>query len=675
MVDTVDEIDYEDEIDYDEMYEYYSGKERTPVEPQPVTNLSSANEELASRLHDKIEAGDFKSVELNRAVPVHVDLDHTLEDNGKVELKALENGNWAVSANDYHFETEDLKQATKNFVSQAYLEDTFIESEFLSEKDKNDLIIEEFEKGNGQADGFKIAEKAKLADLDLKRKEEEKTKESEDVQNIAQPEHDVSLPDSSDTALSKLEKLDTDIATIQSTNDELAAINDSLIKGVLVEHGHANYQHDSENSKSYFVKIKDDAGEEREIWGVDLQRAIKESEAENGERIALSSESNETVTIDGDSLKKNHWSVKNEAELASFEAELSESRNNLNKLNDSRLEIEAAALKEQELQDDRNLALSRAVDDRYEQYSNGEIEFEDIRSTKELSEGFEINAAVAHYRIQSRKLENNEITKADFEKDEKANLGRKLEDSLNRARENELEKADNFIEVSDLRTERDGENQIQNFEMGADARAIETLPEDLKSNFEGKERKGRAYYYDKQTDSVAFVDKGNKLQSSRKFDQTSVRTMVRLAENRGWSQLKVRGDESFRKEVYLEAAKRGIEVKGYKPTEAEKEVADKAKQRHGKNQEAADAFLKAKTPEEKKEAAKKHPNLSHAYGVQAALHAMAKQKRLPNNYRDAMMSKINEKLEQDLRDGNRLPNLQVRRNQQRRQDAAATLER
>src|SRR5699024_12563646 len=101
--------------------------------------------------------------------------------------------------------------------------------------------------------------------------------------------------------------------------DGLAAIDDSIMKGILGDHGHANNQHDSENSKSYFVKKKDDAGEEREIWGVDLERAIKESEAENGERIALSSESNETVTIDGDSLKKNHWYVKNEAELDSFE--------------------------------------------------------------------------------------------------------------------------------------------------------------------------------------------------------------------------------------------------------------------------------------------------------------------------------------------------------------------
>jgi putative DNA primase/helicase len=50
----------------------------------------------------------------------------------------------------------------------------------------------------------------------------------------------------------------------------------SLQVGRLVDHGAAHYLHDPRNDRSYFVRIETPSGE-REIWGVDLQRALKES--------------------------------------------------------------------------------------------------------------------------------------------------------------------------------------------------------------------------------------------------------------------------------------------------------------------------------------------------------------------------------------------------------------
>jgi len=40
-----------------------------------------------------------------------------------------------------------------------------------------------------------------------------------------------------------------------------------------VNHGAAPYQHNPHNAMSYFVRIETPSGE-REIWGVDLQRAL-----------------------------------------------------------------------------------------------------------------------------------------------------------------------------------------------------------------------------------------------------------------------------------------------------------------------------------------------------------------------------------------------------------------
>lgn len=46
--------------------------------------------------------------------------------------------------------------------------------------------------------------------------------------------------------------------------------------GRLVDHGAAPYLHDPHNDMSYFVRIETPNGE-REVWGVDLQRALRES--------------------------------------------------------------------------------------------------------------------------------------------------------------------------------------------------------------------------------------------------------------------------------------------------------------------------------------------------------------------------------------------------------------
>jgi hypothetical protein len=51
----------------------------------------------------------------------------------------------------------------------------------------------------------------------------------------------------------------------------------TLILGKLLEHGADRYLHDPEEDLSYFVRIKVGRDKEREIWGVDLERAIRQS--------------------------------------------------------------------------------------------------------------------------------------------------------------------------------------------------------------------------------------------------------------------------------------------------------------------------------------------------------------------------------------------------------------
>lgn len=87
-------------------------------------------------------------------------------------------------------------------------------------------------------------------------------------------------------------------------------------------------------------------------------------------------------------------------------------------------------------------------------------------------------------------------------------------------------------------------------------------------------RVGDKFYHPKNTDLMAFEDKGNKLETKSNSENIA-QTMVLIAEARGWDEIKVSGTESFRKEVWREAASRGMHVKGYTPTEQDKAALDK----------------------------------------------------------------------------------------------------
>lgn len=87
--------------------------------------------------------------------------------------------------------------------------------------------------------------------------------------------------------------------------------------GRLVEHGAAPFEHDPQKSGSYFVTLENDKGERRTLWGVDLERAMKEAAPEIGEKIGLQHEGSTPVTLpDGTQTHRNTWKVQDAGELA-----------------------------------------------------------------------------------------------------------------------------------------------------------------------------------------------------------------------------------------------------------------------------------------------------------------------------------------------------------------------
>ena len=69
-----------------------------------------------------------------------------------------------------------------------------------------------------------------------------------------------------------------------------------LVVGALIEHGKAQYGHDENAEQTYVVKVATAKGE-KDVWGVDLARAMARSGANIGDAVALIQRAHERVTV------------------------------------------------------------------------------------------------------------------------------------------------------------------------------------------------------------------------------------------------------------------------------------------------------------------------------------------------------------------------------------------
>lgn len=198
---------------------------------------------------------------------------------------------------------------------------------------------------------------------------------------------------------------------------------------------------------------------------------------------------------------------------------------------------------------------------------------------------------------------------------------------------------------------------------------------------------GSKYYSQKNPEVEAFEDKGNKLQTRSNSEQVAS-NLVKIAEARGWDEIKVSGTETFRREVWMEAAARGMEVKGYTPSEQDKaslaakvkgmsantvengKTAEAVKEetdfRGRENEKGAD---KAKSIEQQRaesfkkdsreDALKKFPELSGAYAAQAAMNKKMDADGLTQTQKQYAQQKINEKIAKSIETG-KIPEAQRR---------------
>ena len=89
------------------------------------------------------------------------------------------------------------------------------------------------------------------------------------------------------------------------------------------------------------------------------------------------------------------------------------------------------------------------------------------------------------------------------------------------------------------------------------------VPEHVRKRFV---QVGKHYYF--ADGARAFTDRGGRLTTPSENTEV-IRSLVAIAESRGWSEITVRGTERFRKDAWLAARLAGIEVRGFRPTEFE----------------------------------------------------------------------------------------------------------
>lgn len=273
-----------------------------------------------------------------------------------------------------------------------------------------------------------------------------------------------------------------------------------VVKGELLSYGFAPYQDDPTQRQSYFVEIKHDNGIAKKEWGVDLERALNESNVQIGDAVILNNLGRQPVNIpDPQDETKTKTVTKNLWEMEKYEPVL-----------DLPNVIEHDSEQEQQK--------SPMAD-----------------NTKQKEEAVIPN--------QTQKIPD--LAEFDW-----------LPDNIK----------NNYVAITKNR-----------------------YLTDQKTNYYDKN--------DKDQINIAFEDRSSSLHTSRQ-DEKTIHAMLDMAQSKNWTAIKLKGTEEFKQKAWLEASLRGIEVKGYTPTEKDLAELQVTQQARTTNQVEMTA---QRTPEPKKD--------------------------------------------------------------------------
>ncbi len=148
------------------------------------------------------------------------------------------------------------------------------------------------------------------------------------------------------------------------------------------------------------------------------------------------------------------------------------------------------------------------------------------------------------------------------------------------------------------------------------------LPTSVKNNYICKvknrtlrDEKINFYEKDGEKSVVAFEDRTKSLNTSRE-DSKTIKAMIDVAQNKGWSSINLKGTQEFKREAWLQAQVRGIETKGYKPTEHDLVELQKRQEQQTINSVSNDAVRSKEINQEKQQMNNDHQDNPNKIQIQ-----------------------------------------------------------
>jgi hypothetical protein len=164
------------------------------------------------------------------------------------------------------------------------------------------------------------------------------------------------------------------------------------------------------------------------------------------------------------------------------------------------------------------------------------------------------------------------------------------------------------------------------------------------------------YRFRGDTSRVAFTESTFRLATDTNSPSVA-RSMVDVAEARGWRALRVSGNEDFKRMVWLEASVRGVKTLGYDPNPGDLEILKKAREARLTNRIEPDLAAQSNTASTSSKSSPLAPENASTRGgggrkaVLVAIEAVLVAKGVPDKQRAAVMAAATEQLAQRLRDG------------------------
>jgi hypothetical protein len=134
-----------------------------------------------------------------------------------------------------------------------------------------------------------------------------------------------------------------------------------------------------------------------------------------------------------------------------------------------------------------------------------------------------------------------------------------------------------------LATAVSGGSQVP--EKGSKKPAYASEPDVITSRYYVENKGGERRYYDdykRQTLAMRATDTSI---SSKREDLNTIKAMLDVAAARGWQSVNVKGSAEFRREAWIEGQARGLDVRGHRSSEPDRQEADRRRAERGLSNE------------------------------------------------------------------------------------------